>query len=63
MENGDDHSDEIKFEKKKMESEALAKGLSSTLATIIKEFDAKAQQTFTSQDQLSQSLDRLTRGN
>lgn len=63
MENGDDHSDETKFEKKPMESEALAKGLSSTLATIIKEFDAKAQQTFTSQDQLSQSLDRLTRGN
>ena len=34
-----------------------------SLATIIKDFDSKAQQTFTSQDQLSQALDRLTRGN
>ncbi|KAM1244506.1 hypothetical protein ACFX13_036668 [Malus domestica] len=42
-------------------TEALAKALSSTLTTVIKDFDSKAQQTFASQDHLSQSLDRLTR--
>lgn len=50
-------------ESQRLQSEALAKALSSTLTTVIKEFDSKAQQTSTSQDQLSQSLDRLTRGN
>ncbi|KAL6198918.1 hypothetical protein ACLB2K_028706 [Fragaria x ananassa] len=72
MENGDNHgetsypnADQTEIENKKTStlesSETLAKGLSSTLAAIIKDFDSKAQQTFTSQDQLSQTLDRLTR--
>ncbi|KAM1350226.1 hypothetical protein ACFX2F_004202 [Malus domestica] len=42
-------------------TETLAKALSSTLTTVIKDFDYKAQQTFASQDHLSQSLHRLTR--
>ncbi|KAF3441152.1 hypothetical protein FNV43_RR15063 [Rhamnella rubrinervis] len=41
--------------------EALAKGLSSILATVIRDFDSKAQDTLGSQDQLSSALDRLTR--
>lgn len=43
-------------------SDALAKGLSSILATVIRDFDSKAQATLGSQDQLSSALDRLTRG-
>lgn len=43
-------------------SEALAKGVSSILATVIRDFDSKAQDTLGSQDQLSSALDRLTRG-
>ncbi|XP_068322466.1 uncharacterized protein [Pyrus communis] len=42
------------------EAKALAKALSSTLTAVIKDFDYKAQQTFASQDHLSQSLHRLT---
>ncbi|XP_050370364.1 uncharacterized protein LOC126788417 [Argentina anserina] len=70
MKNGDDHgessypnADQTENQKNKtaMGSEALAKGLSSTLVTIIKDFDSKAQQTFSSQHQLSEALDRLTR--
>lgn len=57
------HETENQSENEILQSEALAKALSSTLTTVIKEFDSKAQQTSTSQDQLSQSLDRLTRGN
>ncbi|KAI3995068.1 hypothetical protein MKX01_020840 [Papaver californicum] len=41
-------------------SDALAKGISSILGTLIKEFDSKAQNTATSQDQLSSAIDRLT---
>nr|POE97271.1 hypothetical protein CFP56_78716 [Quercus suber] len=44
------------------ESEAVAKGISSTLGTVISDFDSRAQSTLTSQDQLSSSIDRLTRG-
>lgn len=44
------------------ESEAVAKGISSTLGTVISDFDSRAQATLTSQDQLSSSIDRLTRG-
>ncbi|XP_023890204.2 uncharacterized protein LOC112002278 [Quercus suber] len=43
------------------ESEAVAKGISSTLGTVISDFDSRAQSTLTSQDQLSSSIDRLTR--
>ncbi|KAL0009050.1 hypothetical protein SO802_010552 [Lithocarpus litseifolius] len=43
------------------ESEAVAKGISSTLGTVISDFDSRAQATLTSQDQLSSSIDRLTR--
>ncbi|CAH8356285.1 unnamed protein product [Eruca vesicaria subsp. sativa] len=39
--------------------EAMARGLSAMLESIIKEFDSKANDTFKSQDQLSGSLDRL----
>ncbi|XP_026383036.1 uncharacterized protein LOC113278396 [Papaver somniferum] len=41
-------------------SDALAKGISSILGTLIKEFDTKAQNTATSQDQLSSAINRLT---
>ncbi|KAI3965579.1 hypothetical protein MKX01_010536 [Papaver californicum] len=41
-------------------SEALSKGISSILGTLIKEFDSKAQNTATSQDQLSSAINRLT---
>ena len=44
------------------ESDAVAKGISSTLGTVISDFDSRAQATLTSQDQLSSSIDRLTRG-
>lgn len=43
-------------------SDAVARGLSSTLATVIQDFDSRAQDTLRSQDQLSSALDRLTRG-
>ncbi|KAK7819889.1 hypothetical protein CFP56_039459 [Quercus suber] len=43
------------------ESEAVAKGISSTLGTVISDFDSRAQATLTSQDQLSSSIDRLTK--
>lgn len=43
-------------------SDALAKGLSSMLTTVIRDFDSKAQDTLGSQDQLSSALERLTRG-
>ncbi|GLT55303.1 hypothetical protein SLA2020_284400 [Shorea laevis] len=43
-------------------SDAVAKGLSSTLATVIRDFDSRAQNTLRSQDQLSFAIDRLTRG-
>ncbi|KAE9585069.1 putative snapin/Pallidin/Snn1 [Lupinus albus] len=42
-------------------SDVLAKGLSSLLSTVIKEFDVRAQQTLNSQDQLTSAIDRLTR--
>lgn len=41
-------------------SNALANGLSSMLINIIRDFDSKADDTLTSQSQLSSSLDRLT---
>lgn len=42
-------------------SDSLVKGLSTMLATIIRDFDARAEDTFRSQDQLSCALDRLTK--
>ncbi|KAI3496696.1 hypothetical protein L1887_39067 [Cichorium endivia] len=42
-------------------SSSLAKGLSYTISTIIRDFDSQAQQTSQSQDQLSSAIDRLTR--
>ncbi|KAF8103467.1 hypothetical protein N665_0188s0403 [Sinapis alba] len=39
--------------------EAMARGLSSMLESIIKEFDSKSLDTLSSQDKLSGSLDRL----
>ncbi|KAI3703132.1 hypothetical protein L6452_28888 [Arctium lappa] len=41
-------------------SSSLAKGLSYTISTIIRDFDSQAQQTSRSQDQLSSAIDRLT---
>lgn len=41
----------------------LAKGLSSIMSTVIRDFDSRAEETIRSQDQLSFSIDRLTRGN
>lgn len=43
-------------------SDVVAKGLSTMLSTIIRDFDCRAQETFKSQDQLLFALDRLTRG-
>ncbi|XP_015867537.3 uncharacterized protein LOC107405047 isoform X1 [Ziziphus jujuba] len=42
-------------------SDALAKGLSSMLTTVIRDFDSKAQDTVGSQERLSFALDRLSR--
>ncbi|GMH25676.1 hypothetical protein Nepgr_027519 [Nepenthes gracilis] len=42
-------------------SEALAKGISTLLASLIRDFDFKAEDASRSQDQLSNSIDRLTR--
>ncbi|KFK42286.1 hypothetical protein AALP_AA2G235900 [Arabis alpina] len=41
------------------DGEALARGLSSMLESVIKDFDSKAIDTLNSQDKLSGSLDRL----
>ena len=43
-------------------SEVLARGLSSMLSSVIKDFDFRARETLSSQDQLSSAIDRLTRG-
>ncbi|KAI3414854.1 Biogenesis of lysosome-related organelles complex 1 subunit 7 [Psidium guajava] len=40
--------------------DAVAKGISSVLVSVIKDFDSRAQDTLKSQDQLSSSIDRLT---
>lgn len=42
--------------------EALSRGLSAMLESVIKDFDSKAIDTLNSQDQLSGSLDRLVQG-
>ncbi|KAL6998782.1 hypothetical protein U1Q18_000147 [Sarracenia purpurea var. burkii] len=42
-------------------SSVLAKGLSSMLCSVIRDFDSRAEDTFRSQDQLSFAIDRLTR--
>ncbi|CAH8330188.1 unnamed protein product [Eruca vesicaria subsp. sativa] len=39
--------------------DAMARGLSSMLESVIKEFDSKSVDTISSQDKLSASLDRL----
>lgn len=39
----------------------LAKGLSSIISTVIRDFDSRAEETIRSQVQLSFSIDRLTR--
>lgn len=44
-------------------SSSLAKGLSYTISSIIRDFDSQAQLTSRSQDQLSSAIDRLTGGN
>ncbi|CAL5187190.1 unnamed protein product [Lathyrus oleraceus] len=41
-------------------SDVLAKGLSSILSSVIRDFDFRAQQTLMSQNHLSSSIDRLT---
>nr|XP_025887974.1 uncharacterized protein LOC101260451 isoform X2 [Solanum lycopersicum] len=43
-------------------STALAKGLSTIISSLIREFDDSAAATSRSQDQLSSTLDRLTGG-
>lgn len=43
-------------------ADTVAKGLSSMLSNIIRDFDSKADDTLKSQSQLSSSLDRLTSG-
>lgn len=46
----------------KSSSDAVSRGLSSTLATVIRDFDSRAEDALRSQDQLSSALHRLTRG-
>ncbi|CAK7357584.1 unnamed protein product [Dovyalis caffra] len=41
-------------------SDVLGKALSTMLASVIKDFDSKAQHTLNSQDQLNSAVDRLT---
>ncbi|CAK7357583.1 unnamed protein product [Dovyalis caffra] len=41
-------------------SDVLGKALSTMLASVIKDFDSKAQDTLNSQDQLNSAVDRLT---
>lgn len=43
-------------------SDALAKALTSTLTTVLKDFDTRAEHTLQSQDQLASAIDRLTGG-
>ncbi|XP_040990600.1 uncharacterized protein LOC121237789 isoform X1 [Juglans microcarpa x Juglans regia] len=45
----------------KSSSDAVSRGLSSTLATVIRDFDSRAEDALRSQDQLSSALHRLTR--
>ncbi|KAK2658777.1 hypothetical protein Ddye_005310 [Dipteronia dyeriana] len=40
--------------------DALGKALSSTLSSVIKDFDSRAQNTLQSQDQLGSAIHRLT---
>ncbi|PON67287.1 Snapin [Parasponia andersonii] len=42
------------------QNDALARGLSSLLSTVISEYDSKAEDTLRSQHHLSSALDRLT---
>lgn len=42
--------------------DAVARGISSVLVSVIRDFDSRAQDTLKSQDQLSSSIDRLTSG-
>lgn len=44
-------------------SEALAEGISTMLAGVIRDFDSKAEDASRSQFQLISALDRLTSGN
>lgn len=41
---------------------SMAKGLSSIISSVLRDFDSQAQDTVRSQDHLSFALDRLTRG-
>ncbi|KAE9458410.1 hypothetical protein C3L33_09685, partial [Rhododendron williamsianum] len=42
-------------------SSVVARGLSSMISSVIRDFDARAEETVRSQDQLSFAIDRLTR--
>ena len=42
--------------------DALAKAISSTLGSVMKEFDSRAEGAIESQDELTRSIDRLTGG-
>ncbi|KAK3229530.1 hypothetical protein Dsin_001411 [Dipteronia sinensis] len=44
----------------KSSDDALGKALSSTLSSVIKDFDSRAQNTLQSQDQLGSAIHRLT---
>ncbi|KAH8501680.1 hypothetical protein H0E87_016460 [Populus deltoides] len=52
---------ESEFESNNSCGDALGKALSTMLATVIKDLDSKAQDTFNSQDKLNSAIDRLTR--
>lgn len=41
---------------------SMAKGLSSIISSVLRDFDSQAQDTVRSQNHLSFALDRLTRG-
>ncbi|KAL5731644.1 hypothetical protein ACHQM5_004352 [Ranunculus cassubicifolius] len=44
----------------KLSSDVLAKGVSSILGTVMRDFDLKSENTINSQDQLEVSINRLT---
>ncbi|KAJ6847580.1 uncharacterized protein M6B38_277430 [Iris pallida] len=57
---GGDVSEEVGSGHRSGECEALGKEISSTLGSVLKEFDSRAENLAQSQDELSLALDRLT---
>ncbi|KAJ6809837.1 uncharacterized protein M6B38_162680 [Iris pallida] len=60
---GGDVSEEVGSSHRSGECEALGKAISTTLGSVIKELDSRAENVAQSQDELFLVLDRLTGGN